>query len=121
MASPSFKRTSVFISYSHIDARFFDQLVEHLAYFERNNLLKVWSDKKITPGAQWREEIRQAIEYTAVAVLLISPSYLASMFIADNELPPLLHAAEKEGAIILPVLVRSSYFEDTELANFQAV
>jgi hypothetical protein len=55
------------------------------------------------------------------AVLLISPSFLASEFIAENELPPLLHAAEKEGAIILPVIVRPSNFEDTELANFQAV
>lgn len=62
MASPLLNRTSVFISYSHKDARFLDRLVEHLAYFERNNLLKVWSDKNITPGAQWREEIKQAIE-----------------------------------------------------------
>jgi predicted nucleotide-binding protein len=121
MASPPLNRTSVFISYSHKDAKFLDQLVEHLAYFERNNLLKVWSDKNITPGAQWREKIKQAIESTSVAVLLISPSFLASKFIAENELPPLLRAAEKEGAIILPVIVRSSYFEDTELANFQAL
>src|SRR5712691_3515435 len=121
MASPPLNRTSFFISYSHKDAKFLDQLVEHLAYFERNNLLKVWSDKKIIPGAQWREEIKQAIESTSVAVLLISPSFLASKFIAENELPPLLRAAEKEGAIILPVIVRSSYFEDTELANFQAL
>ncbi|HYT37349.1 MAG TPA: toll/interleukin-1 receptor domain-containing protein [Ktedonobacteraceae bacterium] len=121
MVSSSSTRSKVFISYSHKDARYLDQLVEHLAYYERNNLIESWSDKKITPGAQWRAEIKRAIEYTKVAVLLFSPSFLASKFIAENELPPLLHAAEKEGAIILPVIVRPSNFEDTELANFQAV
>lgn len=121
MVSSLSTRTKVFISYSHKDARYLDQLVEHLAYYERNNLIEFWSDKKITAGAQWREEIKLAIEYTKVAVLLISPSFMASKFIAEDELPPLLHAAEKEGAIILPVIVRPSNFEDTELANFQAV
>ena len=119
--SSSSTRTKVFISYSHKDARYLHQLVEHSAYYERNNLIEFWSDEKITAGAQWRDEIKQAIEFTNIAVLLISPSFLASKFIAENELPPLLHAAEKEGAIILPVILRPSNFEDTALANFQAV
>ncbi len=121
MVSSSSTRTKVFISYSHKDAKYLHQLVEHLAYYERNNLIETWSDQKIVAGAQWREEIQQAIEAAKVAVLLISPSFLASTFIAENELPPLLLAAEKEGAIILPVIVRPSNFEDTELAAFQAV
>jgi hypothetical protein len=121
MVSSSSTRTKVFISYSHKDAKYLDQLVEHLTYYERNQLIELWSDKKITAGAQWREEIKRAIEATKVAVLLVSSSFLASEFIVEDELPPLLHAAEKEGAIILPVIVRPSNFEDTELAHFQAV
>src|SRR6266567_827737 len=121
MVSSLSTRTIVFISYNHKDAKYLDQLVEHLAYYERNNLIEFWSDEKITAGAQWREEIKQAIECTKVAVLLISPSFLSSKFIAENELPPLLHAAETEGAVILPVIVRSTIVEDTELAKFQAV
>src|SRR5579863_2231867 len=87
MVYPSYKRTKVFISYSHKDVRYLDQLVEHLTYYERNNLIEFWSDKKIAAGAQWHDEIKQAIEATKVAVLLISPSFLASKFIAENELP----------------------------------
>src|SRR5947207_2701408 len=121
MVSSSSTRTKVFISYSHKDAKYLDQLVEHLAYYERNNLIDSWSDKRIASGEQWREEIRRAIAATKVAVLLISPSFSASKFIAENELPPLLDAAEKEGAIILPVIVRPSNFEDTELSRFQTV
>ena len=121
MISSSSTRTKVFISYSHKDVRYLHELIEHLAYYERNNLIEIWSDEKISAGARWREEIKRAIDLTKVAVLLISPSFMASTFIAENELPPLLHAAKEEGAIILPVIVRSSNFEDTELAKFQAV
>src|SRR2546421_12070573 len=121
MVSSSSTRTKVFISYSHKDAKYLEQLLEHLAYEERNNLIDAWSDKKIAPGSQWREEIKRAIESTKVAVLFISPSFLASKFIAEDELPLLLRAAEKEGAAILSVIVRPSNFEDTDLANFQAV
>ena len=73
MVSSSSTRTKVFISYSHKDAKYLAQLVEHLAYYERNNLIETWSDQKIVAGAQWREEIKQAIEAAKVAVLLISP------------------------------------------------
>jgi hypothetical protein len=58
---------------------------------------------------------------TKVAILLVSADFLASKFIAENELPPLLAAAQMEGAVILPVILSACPYEDTELAKFQAV
>jgi TIR domain len=72
-------------------------------------------------GKNWREEIRRALEATKVAILLVSADFLASKFIAEDELPPLLEAAQLGGAIILPVILSPCVFEDTPLQQYQAI
>jgi hypothetical protein len=116
------KRTRVFISYSHNDLHWLERLQVHLKPLERAGVVDVWDDTKLRGGDRWRAEIQQAIESAKVAVLLVSADFLASEFIADNELPPLLAAAQADGAVILPLIVSPSRFEQTPgLSEFQAV
>jgi len=112
----------VFISYSHADAKWLTRLRVHLKPLERHGLIVSWDDTKIKPGTEWREEIRNALQRARVAVLLVSADFLASDFIATNELPPLLQAAEAHGTRILPLIVSHCRFEKTSgLSRFQAV
>ena len=116
------ERTNVFISYSHHDVEWLKRLQVHLKPLESEHKIKLWDDTRIGLGSDWKEEIERALAAAKVAVLLVSADFLASDFISNNELPPLLDAARKDGATILPVILSPSmFFETPSLARFQTV
>jgi hypothetical protein len=121
MAPPS-TRTKVFISYSHKDQEWLERLKRHLKPLVREGNLDCWDDTHIRPGDDWKQEIRTALDTAQVAVLLISANFFASDFINENELPPLLAAAEAKGVRILSVIISASRFARIpNLTRFQAV
>jgi internalin A len=114
-------RDLVFISYSHKDKKWFDDLKAHLEPLVREQNLKIWEDTQIQPGAIWRDEIEKALSAAKVAVLLVSPTFLSSKFINQNELPVLLDAAKTEGVQILWVPLQASNYKATAIEKYQAV
>lgn len=118
--SASNERTKVFVSYSHTDKAVLAEIQRHFKPLK--TAIELWDDERITAGAKWKEEIRKAIKSTKVAILLISTDFLGSEFIASEELPPLLEAAEKEGAVILPLILKPCLFDEFPALNqFQAL
>jgi hypothetical protein len=99
-------KLAVFISYSHKDEAWKDRLVTHLVVLQQQNLLDLWDDRRIGGGQIWYHKLQEAMDAASVAILLISPDYLASDFILREEVPHLLELRDKYGLHIFPVIVR---------------
>jgi nucleoside 2-deoxyribosyltransferase len=113
---------SIFVSYSHCDTEYLERLKIHLKPFEKKGQIDLWIDTKIKAGEKWKEKINSALDKSVIAILLISADFLASDFIVDNELPPLLKAAEEKGKVILPIILKPCRFTSEEhLSKFQAI
>ena len=124
------KKFPIFISYASYDnssenqeERWLERLLQHLKPLDLEGLVTSWNDTELTVGSDWQFEIRGAIESARVAILLISPSFLASEFIRTEEIPRLLQKAHStmvptydedkmaEGMLILPILLRPCLIE----------
>lgn len=114
------QKEKVFISYSHYDKPFLTEIQRHFKPFL--NKIDYWDDTKILPGQKWKEEIETALKSTKVAILLVSTDFLGSDFVMNHELPKLLESAEKDGTVILSVILKPCLFEEFEdLNKFQAM
>jgi hypothetical protein len=115
---------AVFVSYSHKDRRFHDELRTQLKPLVRSGVVARWDDTLLKAGDVWNELIREAVATADVAVLLISPDFLASDYIVDKELAPLLNPPADRKVTIVPVMVRPTSWEELEyygLAHLQFV
>jgi hypothetical protein len=113
-------RDQIFVSYSHHDRKWLDELIITLAPLTRNRKITTWDDTKIAVGQRWKAEITGALERAKVAVLLVTRHFLASKFIATEEMPHLLDAANKAGLTVVWIAVGDSLYEETEITDYQA-
>lgn len=118
--SSSAKTSQIFICYGHKDnessdpnQRWLDRLNEHLEPLQLTDKAEIWSDQRIEMGDDWNGKIQAALGQVSVAVLLVSPSFLASKYIRNSELPVLLYKAKTQGVIILPVILRQCMWKET--------
>ena len=85
-----------FISYSHQDPRYLEQLRFALVPYERKGELQIWADPLIEAGQEWREKIFANLDQADIFILLLSPRSVASDFVVEKELPH-AEARRKEG------------------------
>lgn len=113
-------RRGVFISYAHYDDQaWLDDLLRNLSWI-RNRGVEIWTDRDIAPGELWHETIQAQLDRARVAILMVSPAFLASPYISSEELPKMLDAAAGDGLTIFWIPVRPSAYRQSPIARFQA-
>ena len=85
------------------------------------NQVTVWNDNRVKPGVLWKDEIKASLQDARVAILLVSPNFLASDFIQNSELPHLLKAAEERNLTILWILIEDCFYQTSAVSSYQAV
>jgi hypothetical protein len=112
--------TEFFISYSHKDRKWVEMLKIHLKPLTRQLNVSLFSDSSIVPGGNWQQEIQSALSRASVAVLLVSPNFLASDWISSQELPSLLERTSREGLCLVWIPIEDCIWHMTSLAHHQA-
>src|SRR5271165_1009777 len=115
---PGGQRDLVFISYSHHDRDWLGRLQVFLKPYIRQDL-QVWADTHIRVGSDWRRDISTVLSRSCVGVLLLSPDFLASDFIYDEELPALLADADAGALTLVSVLISACDYKTSPLTRFQ--
>jgi hypothetical protein len=106
------------VSYSHLQKEWLERLVVCLKPFQRKGL-NIWADPYIKVGDRWRREIDAALQRAGVAVFLVSMEFLASDFIYEEELAPLLEAADQGHVTLVCVPISSSAYDQLPLGEYQ--
>lgn len=114
------KNSQIFVCYSHEDnesldksKRWLDRLIQHLKPLEEQGDLVVFSDKDINIGEEWHSRIQTQLSGAKAAILLVSPAFLASKYIANSEMPVLLKKANNDGLKIMPIHISPSNYAIT--------
>ena len=110
----------VFISYSHIDEPWRLLLRTHLEPYVSAGSVEVWDDTAIEAGSDWKLAIESAIGRASVALFMVSPNLLASPFVRDEEMRPLLARARQRDVKVLWMPLMASSYEETAFGGIQA-
>jgi len=97
---------TIFISYHHKDSEYLEQLLTHLSILTRTKSANIFYDKAISAGESRSKEIKVNLEKADLILMLISPDYLASDFIYNQEIQLAFDKEAESGTYVIPIILR---------------
>jgi hypothetical protein len=109
---PETMKKHVFISYSHDNIAFRQELQKFLVNIERGNLIEIWQDGMIETGDDWDEKIKENLKNADICILLVSQNFIASNYVHEIEFKKIMEKRVKENCRIIPVLIKQSDWQN---------
>lgn len=109
----------LFLSYSHKDKKYVEELRKALKPTERNGLIQPWYDGEITAGEEWKPLIEQRLRDADIIVCQLSRDFLDSDFCVLNELERAIQRREAGDAGLVAYVLHDCDWKETKVAKFQ--
>jgi len=122
LTNPAPPPLKLFISYSHVDERYVNELRKELKLMKDVGLIRPWWDRALKAGEKWKQRILRELNEADVIVCQLSRDFLASDFCVLTELDTAIRR-KKAGKVelIAYVLRHCSWQQVTRLAQFQVL
>lgn len=114
-------KPGIFVSYSHLDAAFLDEIREAINDRYQTDQITYFDDTFIGIGKEWDRTIKDALENTNIAILLISDNFLKSAYIQTIEQQKLIDRYKRGKLKIIPVLLDGKVPEKGSLSSLQFI
>lgn len=117
----------LFYSYAEKDKALLKRLEEHLSVLRQEGDIRELHKRDITPGTEWQHEQDVYMKKASIILLLISPSFLASDYLYNNEMRQAITKCKAGKAIIIPVILcpcdwkKVPFGENEHLADYEIV
>jgi hypothetical protein len=115
------KTLEVFCSYAHEDEKLRKELDIWLAPLRYDKLISVWTDREISPGAEWSQEISKHLTSADIILLLVSKYFLASSYCYTIELDKALERHEAGKARVIPIILSPVDLRSLSFSKLQSL
>ncbi|MBW4484802.1 MAG: toll/interleukin-1 receptor domain-containing protein [Tildeniella torsiva UHER 1998/13D] len=112
---------SLFISYSHRDEVFKQELEDHLALLKRQDKISPWQDRQIEAGTEWNDQIREALDAADIILLLISPRFMNSDFCYGKEMQRAMQRHQNGAARVIPIILTPTDWKGAPFDKLQVL
>ncbi len=104
----------IFISYSHSDESYKDELKRHFVALIKEDKVSAFEDRELSMGGNWDLELKQKIDDCDIMIALISVDFLNTDYIMNTEIP----RAIEMGKTVVPIVVRPCDWTNTVLGKY---
>jgi hypothetical protein len=84
-------------------------------------LISGWTDRCITAGSEWRNQIDEHVRSAGMILLLISADFVASDYCFEIEMKVALERQERGEAIVVPIILKPVDWTSAPFARLQAL